>query len=286
MKKVFTILTTLIFFGISPGAVFNLELSNNNTFISGKIDIIDRKTKLDISNHQINKGFHVTIQHSIPFLPDVRFDYIPYSYYASGEVEITMLDVLQQADFPVFFGTDNIVSDDFKLGDFYIFDFFDENETVDMNVDINIKEYNFTFFYQPFKDGKISPKYGIYLKYIKSDVNRKIETDLKDIKDSSSDSRLVPFLFFGMDINVPFSALNLLFKTTAEAKFLKYRDTVYYNFEILETLYFTDIKYLRHFYFSLGYRHWRLKTDYEAEGYTVEQRLRWNIPFIQAGLRF
>ncbi len=284
MNKIFVLF--FLFVGFSYGAVLDFKISNNNTFITGKIDIIQRQTKLNISNHQINKGFHFQILHFIPLVPDFRFDYFSYSYLASGKVEINMIDVLQEANFPIFFGTSGIVSDDFKFGDFYIFDFFDDKDTVDMDINVNIKEYNFTFFYQLFKDAKISPKYGIYLKYIKSDIKRKIKTDIKDIKDSSQGSRIVPFLFLGFDINIPFSGLNLLFKTTTEAKILKYKETLYYNLEILETLYFTDIKYLSNLFFSIGYRHWRLKTDYEKDSYKIQQRLRWNMPFAQIGVRF
>ncbi|NPA51428.1 MAG: hypothetical protein GXO22_00845 [Aquificae bacterium] len=276
----------LIITNLGYGAVFDLEFSKNNIFISGKLDIIDRKTKLDISNHQIKDSFSLQLIHFVPLLPNLRFDYIPYSYTASGKVEINMIDVLEEADFPIFFGTSGLVVDSFFFGDFFIFDFFGDNDTVDLDIDINIKEYNLTLFYQPFYDAKISPKYGVYLKYIKSDVKRTIETQLKDIKDSSTSSRIVPFLFLGLDINVPFPALNLLFRTSTETRFLKYKDTIYYQIEIMETLYFTDIKYLNHTYISVGYRHWRLKTDYESDGYQVEQRLRWNISFIQIGLRF
>ena len=276
----------LLFFSVSYGAVFNLELGNNNMFITGKIDILGRQTKLDINNHNVEKSFHFEINHSIPFLPDLRFDYIPYSYTAKGKVELKLMDVLENANMPVFFGTSNLVSKDFKFGDFDLFDFFDDKDTVDMTIDVDIKEYNFTLFYQPFRDAKISPKYGLYVKYISSDVKRKIDTDIRDIKDQKSSSRFVPFLFFGLDLNVPFSALNLLFKTQTEAKVLKYQDTLFYNIEIAETLYFTEAKYLKHFFLSVGYRHWRLKTDYEKDGYKVVQRLRWNIPYILLGLKF
>jgi len=157
---------------------------------------------------------------------------------------------------------------------------------VDMNIDVSIKEYNFTLLYQPLKNGKISLKYGLYIKHICSDVKRKIKTDIKDIKDSSSGSRTVPFLFLGLDLNIPIPALNVMFKTDTEVKFLKYKETLYYNLEISETLYFTDLNYLKHIFLSVGYRYWRLKTDYEKDGYKVQQRLRWNIPYILIGLRF
>lgn len=284
MRILIFILT--VFFGASYGAVFKIEMGSNNTFITGKIDILDRDSKLNINSHNIEKSFHLEINHSIPFLPDVQFDYIPYSYLITGKVELKLLDVLEQAELPIFFGTQNLISEDFKFGDFDLFDFFDDKDMVDMDIDVSIKEYNLTFFYQPLKNGKISPKYGLYIKHIRSEVRREIKTDIENIKDSSTGSKTVPFLFFGLDLNVPFPALNVLFKTDTEVRFLKYKETIYYNIEISETLYFTDVDYLRHIFLSIGYRYWRLKTDYEKDGYKVQQRLRWNIPYILIGLRF
>ena len=215
----------------APGGVefkfgfYKLTLNISGTLKSGKT-IYDVDRTFDMSNSSKD---HFFIDIGLPFLPNIKFESLPFNHKGDATVKI-----------PIDVGLFNI-----KIN---AYDRVKTRATFNRNYDL-ILYYDFTL---PF----LKPRIGVGAKYVKGEVYAKAEKLNKE--DESTVTSILPMLYLGAESGVPIIPMYLSAYLDGEIRGISYDNSYYLDA-------FGSVKLKIHLFqstsglfFGLGYRYWHL----------------------------